>query len=160
MNNELSRSMQMFRVMDRMRRAWMEITPMQEMSKSQFNTLMMLRHGVAEHHQGEEQKPCEPMTLSELSSKLGQSMPAVSQRISKLESMGYVQRSPDLKDKRTTWICLTDVGEKLLQNSCHLMAQKLESIMEQMGQEDTQTMFRVLEKLAGIMEQSADKSES
>lgn len=160
MNNELSRSMQMFRVMDRMRRAWMEITPMQEMSKSQFNTLMMLRHGVAEHHQGEEQKLCEPMTLSELSSKLGQSMPAVSQRISKLESMGYVQRSPDLKDKRTTWICLTDAGEKLLQNSCHLMAQKLESIMEQMGQEDTQTMFRVLEKLAGIMEQSADKSES
>ena len=113
MNNELSRSMQMFRVMDRMRRAWMEITPMQEMSKSQFNTLMMLRHGVAEHHQGEEQKPCEPMTLSELSSKLGQSMPAVSQRISKLESMGYVQRSPDLKDKRTVVLNLESTNKDI-----------------------------------------------
>lgn len=151
MDKELSRSMQMFRVMDRVRRAWMEITPMQQMSKSQFNTLMALRHGGAE-----QQKLNQPMTLSALSSKLGQSMPAVSQRISKLEAAGYVRRSPDPRDKRTTWICLTDAGDRLLKDSCAQMVQKLEAIMEQMGQEDTETMFRVLDKLAGIMEQSAD----
>ena len=32
MDKKLSRSMRMFRVMDRMRRAWMEITPLQRMS--------------------------------------------------------------------------------------------------------------------------------
>lgn len=149
MDKELSRSMRMFRVMDRMRRAWMEITPMQRMSKSQFNTLMALR-------QFEKQGQNESVTLSALSNQLGQSMPAVSQRISKLEAAGYVQRSPDPKDKRTTWICLTDSGDRLLKDSCAQMVQKLESIMEQMGQEDTETMFRVLDKLVGIMERSAD----
>ena len=45
MEEKQLRSMQLFRVMDRMRRAWTVFTPKPEISKSQFGTLLALRHG-------------------------------------------------------------------------------------------------------------------
>lgn len=103
--------------------------------------------------------PFEPMTLSVLASLMGHSMPAVCQRISKLETMGYVRRFPDEKDRRTVWIQLTEAGDELLKTSYHSMVAKLDAIMEKMGEEDTRTMFRVLDKLASIMEQETDSEQ-
>ena len=45
MEEKQLRSMQLFRLMDRMRRAWTVFTPKPEISKSQFGTLLALRHG-------------------------------------------------------------------------------------------------------------------
>ena len=81
-------------------------------------------------------------------------MPAVSQRISKLEAAGYVSRTPDEKDKRTIWIQLTPSGVELLQSSYQDMVREIGSILEKMGQEDSETLIRVLEKLAGVIEES------
>ncbi len=156
MKKEMERSMQMFHTMDRMRRAWMSITPKPEISKSQFRTLMMLRHGNIKSANENKSDPFAPMTLSNLSAKMGHSMPAVCQQISKLESMGYVERFPDEKDRRTVWIRLTESGYELLKTSYHSMVQKLNFIMEQLGEEDTQTMFHVLNKLTDIMESTID----
>ena len=113
--------MQMFRTMDRMRRAWMAVTPKPEISKSQFGTLMVLCHGGRDPMNHQPHDPFEPMTLSVLASLMGHSMPAVCQRISKLETMGYVRRFPDEKDRRTVWIQLTEGGDELLKTSYHSM---------------------------------------
>ena len=43
MEEKQLRSMQLFRLMDRMRRAWTVFTPKPEISKSQFGTLLALR---------------------------------------------------------------------------------------------------------------------
>ena len=97
MEEKQLRSMQLFRLMDRMRRAWTVFTPKPEISKSQFGTLLALRHGgkrPCEDKECRNRDPFEPMTLSELAKIMNQSMPALSQRISKLEGMGYVQRMP------------------------------------------------------------------
>lgn len=159
MQQEEERSMQMFRTMDRMRRAWMAVTPKPEISKSQFGTLMVLCHGGRDPMNHQPHDPFEPMTLSVLASLMGHSMPAVCQRISKLETMGYVRRFPDEKDRRTVWIQLTEGGDELLKTSYHSMVAKLDAIMEKMGEEDTRTMFRVLDKLASIMEQETDSEQ-
>ena len=73
--------------------------------------------------------------------------------------MGYVHRFPDEKDRRTVWIQLTQAGDELLKTSYHSMVAKLDAIMEKMGEEDTQTMFRVLDKLASIMEQETESQQ-
>lgn len=155
MEQELSRSIRMFQLMDRMRRAWMEFTPESQLNKSQLGTLMALRRGTMPPCPSAA-KPSDQMakklTLSALAARMGQSMPAVSQRISKLEAMGYVRRENDPKDRRTTWICLTPSGEKLLERAFQSMMQQLERIMDQLGEEDTAQMFRVLERLAQVME--------
>lgn len=153
---EHNRAMRMFKAMDRMRKAWGSLAPSQ-ISKSQMGTLLTLRHGGTDPMKETDRDPFEQMTLSELAAVMGQSMPAVSQRISKLEQMGYVQRIPDEKDKRTTWIRLTESGVDLMERACQGMVKRLDTIMNQLGEEDTDTMFRVLDKLAEIMEQSVDQ---
>lgn len=110
MEQEQSRSMRMFQIMDRLRRAWSEFHPSTDLNKSQLGTLLILRHGTAKPCAPAQQNQHKPMTMSELAARMGQSMPAVSQRISKLEAMGYVRRQSDPRDRRTTWIHLTDAG--------------------------------------------------
>lgn len=155
MTIDSERCMKLFRLMDRTRRAWADFTPKPEVSKSQFGTLLALRHGgkCPSERKGE-RDPFEPMTLSVLAGIMEQSMPAVSQRISKLEAAGYVSRTPDEKDKRTIWIQLTPSGVELLQSSYQDMVREIGSILEKMGQEDSETLIRVLEKLAGVIEES------
>ena len=110
MEQEQSRSMRMFQIMDRLRRAWSEFHPSTDLNKSQLGTLLILRHGTEKPCAPAQQTQHKPMTMSELAARMGQSMPAVSQRISKLEAMGYVRRQSDPRDRRTTWIHLTDAG--------------------------------------------------
>lgn len=43
---------------------------------------------------------------------------------------------------------------ELLQSSYQDMVREIGSILEKMGQEDSETLIRVLEKLAGVIEES------
>ena len=75
MEEKQLRSMQLFRLMDRMRRAWTVFTPKPEISKSQFGTLLALRHGgkrPCEDKECRNRDPFEPMTLSELAKIMNQ----------------------------------------------------------------------------------------
>ena len=83
MEQEQSRSMRMFQIMDRLRRAWSEFHPSTDLNKSQLGTLLILRHGTEKPCAPAQQAQHKPMTMSELAARMGQSMPAVSQRISK-----------------------------------------------------------------------------
>ena len=142
MEQEQSRSMRMFQIMDRLRRAWSEFHPSTDLNKSQLGTLLILRHGTEKPCAPAQQTQHKPMTMSELAARMGQSMPAVSQRISKLEAMGYVRRQSDPRDRRTTWIHLTDAGIEQLEQTYRNMVRRMEWIMERMGQENTEMMFR------------------
>lgn len=153
---EHNRAMRMFKAMDRMRKAWGSLAPIADQQIPDGNSAYPPSWGT-DPMKETDRDPFEPMTLSELAAVMGQSMPAVSQRISKLEQMGYVQRIPDEKDKRTTWIRLTESGVDLMERACQGMVKRLDTIMNQLGEEDTETMFRVLDRLAEIMEQSVDQ---
>ena len=145
MEQEQSRSMRMFQIMDRLRRAWSEFHPSTDLNKSQLGTLLILRHGTEKPCAPAQQAQHKPMTMSELAARMGQ-------RISKLEAMGYVRRQSDPRDRRTTWIHLTDAGIEQLEQTYRNMVRRMEWIMERMGQENTEMMFQGMERLAQVME--------
>ena len=93
---ENSNALQMLRAMDRIRRAWKNASPSETLNKSQFFTLMTLHNKGADVFGGKcpHVDPYEPMTLSALAKAMNQSMPAVSQRIRRLEELGYVCLTP------------------------------------------------------------------
>lgn len=149
-------SFRFFGAMDRVRRAWGEVVPCPQLSKSQFGTLLTLCLGgkPGQHMKNwEGRDPYTPMTLSELAAIMEQSMPAVSQRITRLEGMGYVERKQDEKDKRTTWIRVTPLGLELLEGARQSVVRRMKTLMEALGEEDAETVFRILDKLATALEE-------
>ena len=137
MEQEQSRSMRMFQIMDRLRRAWSEFHPSTDLNKSQLGTLLILRHGTEKPCAPAQQAQHKPMTMSELAARMGQ---------------GYVRRQSDPRDRRTTWIHLTDAGIEQLEQTYRNMVRRMEWIMERMGQENTEMMFQGMERLAQVME--------
>ncbi|TCL50196.1 MarR family winged helix-turn-helix transcriptional regulator [Allofournierella massiliensis] len=155
---ENSNALQMLRAMDRIRRAWKNASPSETLNKSQFFTLMTLHNKGADAFGGKcpHVDPYEPMTLSALAKAMNQSMPAVSQRIRRLEELGYVCRTPDESDRRTMWIALTGQGNALLQENCRDMFRRLERMMTRLERQGERTPAQVIEAfnyLADAMEE-------
>lgn len=147
-----SQAIQMFIAMNRIRKAWRGISFCPELNKSQFWTLFLLYRGFCDSDESEKPKPPEPMTLSALAQAMQQSMPAVSQRISGLEEMGYVSRVPDPRDKRSTGLILSESGQQLMESACSRMTQTLDAILKVLDPAEVEAMFQSLQKLAEAME--------
>ena len=144
---EKTQSVRLFRLIDRMRRAWAAITPCAGLSKSQFGTLMALAHlGGGPGLAG---------PLTQLAHGMHQSPPALSQRIAALEAMGYVQRTEDAQDRRVTRVHLTPQGNALLKQAYHAMNEKLNSALDALGEQDTAMLFTLLNKFTAQLEQAA-----
>ena len=107
---------ELFRLMDRVRKAWQSVTPCEHLSKSQFGTLMAIAH-----HGRMPGQSCTPsqehgaLTLTALAGAMHQSLPALSQRVSALEAQGYVERVPDPDDRRVIGVCGTPEGRTVME---------------------------------------------
>ena len=120
MKKDVSQTTRLFTVMDHMRRVWQNLRPCPDLTKAQFGTLMVLANG--EKKPGpEDPHPCLPgrpvMSLSAVAAAMGQSLPSISQRISALEGMGYVERVPDPSDRRGSGIRISASGISLLEQA-------------------------------------------
>ena len=153
---EKTQSVRLFRLIDRMRRAWAAITPCAGLSKSQFGTLMAIAH-----HGRMPGQSCTPsqehgaLTLTALAGAMHQSLPALSQRVSALEAQGYVERTEDAQDRRVTRVHLTPQGNALLKQAYHAMNEKLNSALDALGEQDTAMLFTLLNKFTAQLEQAA-----
>lgn len=153
-----SRSLELLREMDHLRRVWKLAIPNTGINKSEFFTLYTLRHpsGPTLGCRSCSQDDPAPMTLSTLAKAMKQSMPAVSQRITKLEELGYVQRVPDDHDRRTVWIHLTQAGSTLLQSTGEEMLGKLEHVLERLDTQhgvNAQLLIQAFRSLAMAVEE-------
>ena len=155
MEESPSKAVRMFLAMDRMRRAWKGINFCPELNKSQFWTLFHLYRG----SWGQGECP-DRMTLSALAQIMQQSMPAVSQRISRLEEMGYVTRVPDSQDKRIVWLSLSEPGREEMKSACARMTETMNSILNVLGDDEIEFMFQIFCKLADAMEAQRDAADS
>jgi DNA-binding MarR family transcriptional regulator len=90
--------------------------------------------------------------ISELTVRLHSTKPALSKSLSRLETKEYIKRIKDKKDKRVAYIELTNKGKTLLKESKENMNKFWANILSNMGEKDRQELFRILEKLYGIME--------
>lgn len=153
--NEQRRALELLREMDRLRRAWKLAIPNTGINKSEFFTLYTLRHPQG-HDPSSPPGELVPMTLSSLAKTMRQSLPAVSQRITKLEELGYVHRVPDEHDRRTLWIHLTQSGIALLQSTGEEMLGKLERVLQRLGTRegmDVQLLTQAFRSLATAVEE-------
>lgn len=152
---EYGRAVQLFRAMDRLRRAWQGVTPCPELSKSQFGTLMVLRYRGRPPRPDHQCAPEESMTLSALATVMGQSLPALSRRVSALEEMGYVERVPNPSDRRVASVRLTQSGHALLDRAQAQLRRELGRAMDALGAQETETMLQLLGRLADVLEKTA-----
>ena len=86
---------------------------------------------------------------------MGQSLPAISQRISALESLGCVERVNDPRDRRVSAVRLTQAGHALLEQGYANMKQKLSQAMEAIGPENLTLLLELLERMAAQLEKLA-----
>lgn len=148
--NQESDTFRLFTAVNRVRRAWRSIAPSKEISKAQFTTLMTIAHGGKPPHEGKAFN--QPMPLSVLANLQEQSLPGISQRITALEKLGYVERVANPHDRRVSAVQLTPVGTQLLEEACACVKQKLDAALETMGREKLDTLLFLLEDLTCALE--------
>ena len=161
MENDTSRALQMFLTMDRMRRAWSEVIPCAGVSKSQFATLMVILYGGRPPHGAGLLSASLPppeesagVSLSEVAAVMGQTVPALSQRVSRMEALGYVERLPHPTDRRAALLRVTPAGRQLLEQARRNITCRMEKILAGMGEQSMDELLALLERLADLMEQS------
>lgn len=95
--------------------------------------------------------------VSELSRVISISMPGVSQTISTLEKLGYVERIASNKDRRLVYVNLTEAGRKLeadVSKSCNQIYDEAANLL---GEKDTQCLIHLLNKLTVAFDQIDQK---
>lgn len=161
MKDDTSRALQMFLTMDRMRRAWAEIIPCAGISKSQFATLLVILYGGRPPHGAGLFSATLPppedsggVSLSEVAAVMGQTVPALSQRVSRMEQLGYVERLPHPTDRRASLLQVTASGKELLEQARRSITRRMDGILAGMGEASMDQLLALLEQLADLMEQS------
>ena len=72
--------------------------------------------------------------------------------LNNLEDKGYIIRLSDKKDRRITYIDLTQKGIDLLEKHHKEMVDYTNLVISKLGKEDTETLVDLLNKLSDIME--------
>lgn len=86
--------------------------------------------------------------LSDIATRLKVTLPAVTHKVQTLEHAGLIKKEKDTKDKRITYVKLTDKGQTYVVSSKKTYYQPLKLILESIGEEDTQHLIRILEKIS------------
>lgn len=91
------------------------------------------------------------MNVTEIASSLKISKSATSQLVSKLDKKGFVKRKINLFDKKINYITLTSNAKKWYEESTEKYNSIVEKVAENMGEEDSKELSRLLEKLSCII---------
>lgn len=86
------------------------------------------------------------VTISELANTLHVTPAAISQSVNNYEKQGWVQRVRSQQDRRTVYVQITDKAKDLLENDWANSQKKLSAYLEFLGEEDTESLVRIVEK--------------
>lgn len=98
-----------------------------------------------------------PVTVSVLGERLDISKSAVSQMLNALEDRGLARRFATRDDRRVSYVELTQEGQEILKKVFSRMNQMGSEILSEMGEEDIQTMIRLLEKMYFLAKKYKEK---
>jgi DNA-binding MarR family transcriptional regulator len=96
--------------------------------------------------------------VSEISRSAEMSIQSVNNLISRLEALGFVERSPNAQDRRLSDIRLTDTGRSSIEMFQRFHVQQLQGLLERLSEEDLSRLTRALEDAAVILEKAKKKS--
>jgi DNA-binding MarR family transcriptional regulator len=86
------------------------------------------------------------LTMSDLGKKLLRSRPNMTAIIDKLITEGFVKRLPDEKDRRITWITLTDEGRKFIKGKKLEVKEALKQNLASLSSDDLNELGNLLEQ--------------
>ena len=96
------------------------------------------------------------MTISELACKTRSLPPAVSRTLKGLEEKGYVERNVNKKDRRNTYVELTEAGRNVVKQCQKTMDEFGKSVMSQVDEEEMVQLISFLNQVYEIAEQEIE----
>jgi DNA-binding MarR family transcriptional regulator len=96
------------------------------------------------------------LPVSEIGRRLYISKPYMTALIDTLIEGGFVQRQPDLTDRRVINITITEQGEKYLKQSVSLYKKDLKELLSILGDADLEELCTSLESLKAILAKIPD----
>ena len=96
--------------------------------------------------------------VSDISRRADMSIQSVNNLISRLESTGYVQRSPNHQDRRLSDIRLTDTGRASIELFQRFHVQHLQDLLLSLSEQDRRNLTDALDAAARILEKAEKKS--
>jgi len=93
------------------------------------------------------------ITASDLGKCLEMQKGSLTTLVDSLETMGLVQREPDLQDRRKMWISLTPAGSQYLELKKQLHAQRFKQLFTDMTDAELAEFAAVLRQLIKLMGQ-------
>lgn len=101
-----------------------------------------------------------PMRISQIAAMESIRMPTASNAVNQLETMGLVHRVRDVSDRRGVRVQLTDKGREELHNQEWDRSIQLASMLENLSEEELQTVDAFLPVIDTILERYSEDNES
>ena len=140
---------QLVSVLDNFRRTTCKMKPT-SLSHSEFITLITIQDiDRIKQSEGKE----EGVKVSEISARIETSKPDVSKKISLLEEKQLVYRQESKKDKRVTFIQLTEKGLEEMERCKREVEEFMTNVLKRMGEEDANEFFRLCKQMQIAMEE-------
>lgn len=121
----------------------------ENLSQQEFMILQMIEHQKKEDKRG--------ICVSRLAKQMRISPPAVSRKLKEMEDRNLVIRTVDREDRRNTYINLTEHGEQIRTDACHIMDSLFIRVIHNMGQENVEQMIQLWNQFGQEMEREAQK---
>ena len=87
------------------------------------------------------------LSMKELTEKLGRDKSTVTALVNKLEIEKYIKKTTCAKDKRITYLELTEKSQELLKTIFEVSEMFDEKVKRTIGAKDTETLYKITQKL-------------
>ena len=94
-----------------------------------------------------------PLSISAVARLTGQSAPGVSRRVADLELAGYLRRRPDNRDRRISYVELTQKGREEGNLAFQQLSTRLQNAMGSIGEDNAEELLALLRRLVDEFEQ-------
>lgn len=94
----------------------------------------------------------EPLTMGELSESLAVPTTTATRMVDWLVEGGYVERLPDLADRRVVRVALTRTGRELYQTINRFVRQRVEQLLQHFTSEEREQLILLLRKTISALE--------
>jgi len=89
----------------------------------------------------------EKLTMSKIAKIIGKDKSTVTPLVSKLLSLGYIEKENDEKDKRITYIVLTEKGKQLESKFNAISSEVYKTAYKNFSEEEKEIFLKLLKKL-------------
>lgn len=124
-----------------------------ELPTAEFFMLILIADGIQNN---KNQKQDYGVTTSELADAMKCSMSAVSKLVRTMEGKGYIKRIENARDRRITYLILTEKGKETLKRARKERDLLMKSFVEKMGEEDLIMLTKLLKNVYEIMKEEME----